>query len=175
MLAAKRCATNHNMTKSFAQQALALNFASTVLTAAGGPRTMTVALASPDGSAGRLAAGGGLDLACGLEKAHARELGPEAGRRLALLHSNPPERDAQTGRGWPASLAPWCLHPACAGRCRRTAPGWHAGAARGFRCQLPIRLAAAWQTLLHLTVKFDPACLLQSSRWTSPAAPSRRL
>jgi hypothetical protein len=115
MLAAKRCATNHNMTKSFAQQALALHFASTVLTAAGGPRAMTAALPSPDGGAGRLAGGGGLDLAGCLEQAHARQLAPEAGRRLALLHSNPPERDARTGRGWrtwagPVALAV-CLLP----------------------------------------------------------------
>jgi hypothetical protein len=100
VLAAKRCATNHNMTKSFAAASLALSFQGTVLTAAGGPRALTAALPAPDSNAARLAPGG-LDLAACLQQAATRELRPEAGRRLALLHSNPPERDERTGRGWP--------------------------------------------------------------------------
>lgn len=102
VLLAKRCATNHNMTKSFQQQALALNFKSTLMTVSGGPRTMSVALPSPDAAAGRLVPRN-LDLSGCLDKARTRELEPAAESKLSLLHSNPPVMDKRSNSeyvGW---------------------------------------------------------------------------
>jgi hypothetical protein len=103
VLLAKRCATNHNMTKSFQQQVLAVNFKSTVLSVAGGPRSMSVVLPAPDANVGRLVPRN-IDLAACLDQARTRKLEAAAESKLSLLHSNPPLMDKRSKSEWPA----WC-------------------------------------------------------------------